>query len=1372
MSNVGGGSCDCGDAEAWRNPLSCPQHSEESAKKSLLDAELMEITQSLVDVLMRWCVSVLKKSYTTATVMERLCCVLWNDEVHSFPEVIDVVRSAIRCDENRARAIAEEVDSIGRSIIYSSPNLEECERVQRIINSIGLELKIDSLLKCIKEDRSFDIIDWLINSSKDSAYLQEALKNVLMSLYDEGEYFFDVLLACDHFLWKKLRLQLKEMYVALLLTENEPKIFASERFALMYEKIANNFMKESREPQLSVIFFSVQIFTTPSIAKKLVDEGFLNRLFSFIKSSLDKHLSNGVINVHDPQLRQSTYFHLFQDVKFLLESCHNYNAQQDGHLLECLDEFLLLLQPFQGMNKQKRESNEHVLFENDKWITSFNLECHVALLTRLFAANFASSESLLKAIKIVLKFVEASLQTVGFDDFEVAKSEISFHFPIFRFLSYLLRRLSKFGIGLDVIMEHKDIFKKLIYYPLTLQVLASQTRLNWWVRNGYSIKNQILNYFSTSLREDYYDPDFFLLQACVIALDESDLYCIICRQFMIYAMKSEVSEGEQLSTMLQFSQDMIELIISLYSERRWLDLCEDNRERIGKIEVIHALSTGPCTFSDLKKKIVDSIFDSVDIDKILAELALYKPPTTNSAGLFELKPQFVPLIDRYFFRLGRKERSLLSEKLPLQRYKESLPRLFGVNANLEKLVECFIPVVTTSLYKLSKSLQTEFNEGLADVCTEFISRFKLNCLGYLPEITAETIQIRKDLECFENVSLVEVVKICIQDVKFKSFKKDLQESMFMWSNDGIFSPKRSIQLDEEDEEEKKKKIAKERQERLLKQMNQAQNAFMDFNSQELEESTAAEEEMVCVICKEKKDEFMGIFSHIRVSHFIRVLEKPMKEEECYGMSKLNTSIGWLNMKGSFVSSCGHCIHQSCFESYAAARTPALFCPLCKMFGNCIIPIYADSEWKRNCLEKQADCSELLKLIENVLQDEVIVPATEEPFETLEQLTAILFGPSGNAVNLTSSKRIMGTIAYTIKVLCNLSSVRTSVADSLSLIFWSQAKFYSKLRTMELSSMMKGIMSYTNDDPFYLMVVCLSFFPMTPSIDMKLIFLLIKVMQLSSFNDSTDVIAHLLGLNFTPLSSIYMTEALEKLKIQLIPFLEQSEFFINKILSCNANEEEFDLNLDEALQFDNKCDLLLWKIGFKPPLKKILESVQGSLPLAFATKYFSKLKNDDSLKCSMIEYPYCYDLFKLPSLFNSLLDMIAVEKCTKCSKIPSTPAICMLCSRILCSQSYCCTTNDRGECYSHFTKCGKNVGIFFLPFKNVFLLFSKEAGAFIMSPYLDSHGETDYGLKKGNEQYLHLDRIAEMRRMWIEHEISSVVAKKFDTLMDFQGWMSL
>lgn len=68
--------------------------------------------------------------------------ILFNDNVHSFDEVIEQLIKAINCTYEHAESLAFEVHTKGKACVYEG-DLNECLRVSAILEEIALHTQIE-----------------------------------------------------------------------------------------------------------------------------------------------------------------------------------------------------------------------------------------------------------------------------------------------------------------------------------------------------------------------------------------------------------------------------------------------------------------------------------------------------------------------------------------------------------------------------------------------------------------------------------------------------------------------------------------------------------------------------------------------------------------------------------------------------------------------------------------------------------------------------------------------------------------------------------------------------------------------------------------------------------------------------------------------------------------------------------------------------------------------------------------------------------------------------------------------------------------------------------------------------------------------------
>jgi ATP-dependent Clp protease adapter protein ClpS len=68
--------------------------------------------------------------------------ILFNDEVHTFDEVIHQIIKATGCDGAKAEALTMEVHATGKAAVYEGP-MTECLHVSGILEEIALHTQIE-----------------------------------------------------------------------------------------------------------------------------------------------------------------------------------------------------------------------------------------------------------------------------------------------------------------------------------------------------------------------------------------------------------------------------------------------------------------------------------------------------------------------------------------------------------------------------------------------------------------------------------------------------------------------------------------------------------------------------------------------------------------------------------------------------------------------------------------------------------------------------------------------------------------------------------------------------------------------------------------------------------------------------------------------------------------------------------------------------------------------------------------------------------------------------------------------------------------------------------------------------------------------------
>ncbi|KNC87241.1 hypothetical protein SARC_00627 [Sphaeroforma arctica JP610] len=148
------------------------------------------------------------------------------------------------------------------------------------------------------------------------------------------------------------------------------------------------------------------------------------------------------------------------------------------------------------------------------------------------------------------------------------------------------------------------------------------------------------------------------------------------------------------------------------------------------------------------------------------------------------------------------------------------------------------------------------------------------------------------------------------------------------------------------------------------------------------------------------------------------------------------------------------------------------------------------------------------------------------------------------------------------------------------------------------------------------------------------------------------------------------------------------------------------------------------------------------------------------------------LIPLPADFNDLFHDATNVKCAQCNQTPVDPALCLSCGVYVCAKSACCTVGGVGECNAHARRCGAGVGVFFVLKKCMVLLLASGRGCPYPSMYLDSHGERDFGLRRGHPLHLNTFLYAALERLWLSLSIKDEIIRHNDATAAYhlRSWL--
>ena len=310
-------------------------------------------------------------------------------------------------------------------------------------------------------------------SSREPAPLHEDLRQRVR---------LDWMILFDLRMWKKARIDLRDLYISTVVNIPQFKRILGLRFAGLYTVLAQLYLVADREPDHSIINLSLQMLTTPSITEEIVERGnFLTNLMSILYTFLTTRQvghpwemsSTATLAFDAGSVANRRMAHFFQDLHYLLgcEYVQEKLRTEERYVLQLLD----LIKLPQGICPNVRAVGDHVEYETDAWISASLLTREINKLCRQFAESFRiikddDPADLSRVIRTVAKATvinSIGAERVRFDQAEL-KMETRFKdLEPFRFDNHYIGYDWSYSV-VDFVVEREPIsFHHALHYTLS-----------------------------------------------------------------------------------------------------------------------------------------------------------------------------------------------------------------------------------------------------------------------------------------------------------------------------------------------------------------------------------------------------------------------------------------------------------------------------------------------------------------------------------------------------------------------------------------------------------------------------------------------------------------------------------------------------------------------------------------------------------------------------------------------------------------------------------------------------------------------------------------------------------------------------------------
>ncbi|XP_029189284.2 E3 ubiquitin-protein ligase UBR2-like [Acropora millepora] len=710
----GGGVCDCGDVEAWKEGEACEIHQQgqdvdmEEDPIDKLPLDIVERGVALYDAVLNYCIDLicwdktdeLPEYLDVPCIPDTFATVLFNDEVHTYEEVIRTLQLAIPdCTQNQALAFANTVDREGRSVVRTG-SYSQCEQSRKTIKQ-GTSGPSRKPLKCrvmhhkvvAHQMCAVQMLGWLSKITNYSDGFRRILSNTVLA-FKEGPDLLKRVLLADSSLWKVARAHTQKLFINTMLMDPVGKKAFAVHFTKNYCQLYKDFVDDDHEHSVSVTCLSVQLFTVPTLARMLILEHDVLEviIFSFMDHLRPAISEKGTYEFQKQSLikLKRAYFMLVDLKYILLHKPAEWTDELRGKFMKFLDKFFYLLNCMQGMDMTTRKIGRHIETEPD-WEASFTLQFRVTPVISL-VWDWCSSDllvfksAILKTIQTlhesrkklpeenVTHFQELCGRSFKLFKYDVSSYPVSVHIPVTRFLSGLLLSSDKYKLSLRELFgfdtEDDGLQLFLLEYPLRTLVMVAQVQAGMWRRNGYAVINQVYNYLNVRGRSIMFDKDVVMLQVVASCLDSDYFIAALLDKFgLVEWSKPDFNDSrydqEKLNQKMTIAESFMSMLIAVIGERYSPGIgCVSSNEFMRR-EIIHKLCLRPMTHSELVKALLSDSDQEDDecIDAIIDSVSTFKKPGVTGRGLYDLKPEFLKEYNPFFYHYTRIEQSKAEEHL-------------------------------------------------------------------------------------------------------------------------------------------------------------------------------------------------------------------------------------------------------------------------------------------------------------------------------------------------------------------------------------------------------------------------------------------------------------------------------------------------------------------------------------------------------------------------------------------------------------------------------------------------------------------------------------------------------------------------------------
>ncbi|KAL6265276.1 hypothetical protein P5V15_002056 [Pogonomyrmex californicus] len=781
----GGGCCDCGDTEAWKKEPFCKTHvvgtQAKESRGNKLPGDIAERAVVAFEALLEYCYELLTLRYTVALpsnlcirdtafysltldqldIFDTYCTVLFNDEHHTFDQVITMLTRVLKCSQKEAVEYVTNVDREGRAVVKCSV-FRHCNELRAEVERFTYRhsnrpLKVLVLHTHIVAHQTFAIrlLNWLQQFISHCEGFRVLFSNIALNTKLPDTSVVEGILTRDSQLWKSARTVWHRLFIYGMLMEYESKKALSIVFTKNYASVMKDFIKDDHDQSFSIVSLSVQLFTVPTLAHLLIarHEALFILFTTFISESARRCNAVGKLeferNMPHHTFKRAQY--VLYDLRYLLSAKPDeWTDDLRRGFLQGISLLYTLLSSMQFMDAVQRQVGQHMEYEPE-WESAFNLHIKLSPVITL-ALEWCSSDRVV-LIKSFISLLRKLYEQLGNEpvpsqvreladhsatcmQYDVASEPVSIHLPLSRFFAGLFLHLEKYNLHFqspEFINQTKPTPEQIIEPVLAAQAMISQVHAGMWRRNGYSLLNQLYFYHNVKCRSEMLDRDIVLLQVGATLIESNEFLIHILNRFNLFnwvqpdfelnSLKNP--EEDSMRQTINLVEEFLGLLITIIGERYVPGVGQVTADDRLKKEIVQQLCIKPLSHSELSKTLPEDVVHNVqsELERVIHEVAEFKKPmhTFTAKGVYELKPHLYADYNVFFYHYTKEEHNK-SEEVQRKRRKAQgeleccpppkLPRLTESFSLVANLLQCdvMLHIMQTVLERAFSLIARSFSE--------------------------------------------------------------------------------------------------------------------------------------------------------------------------------------------------------------------------------------------------------------------------------------------------------------------------------------------------------------------------------------------------------------------------------------------------------------------------------------------------------------------------------------------------------------------------------------------------------------------------------------------------------------------------------------